>query len=264
MVRFKHPLKSVLMALLICLVPLVCVQAGEKRSLPEPSPQIVETPLISGRYWGWKIDRVAEALDISVSSPSKGISPEWYVHEALLQLWKADPKGDYGHVHISEKASLVTRKGKLLGYLGQTTVDERWQEIEAEVIKKFKKEPTRIHFGLTAPKGTGAPNRYAHIYRWEGGKSQFIFLKGTIDDLSKVWVEEKDRTVRRVTVQQKVGDPRIPLVIGAFDVEQLKKMRGIRHSHKGGEMHYHPPGHSHKKKKKKIPDYFIPLKPVKK
>jgi len=211
-------------------------------------PQLLDTQIVKGHYWGKPAERVAGRLGLGFGPARMGLHDQWFVEKALAELWTLNTPKDFEYVRVASAAWFFVRDGRLLGYLARVP-EHDWGKYDTAGRRRFG-DPADIRFKVESAPDKKLRPRYIHILRWADRKTQFILLKPTLEDSSTTWMREDIGTLMEVRLHQRVAEPEIPLYIGAFDVKRLKKLGGGPVAGRGRRS----PGRD-------VPKYLVPLTP---
>ena len=126
-------------------------------------------------------------------------------------------------MELSSRTWLLTRGGKVFGYLERVPVDD-WEDFEAPARAYFG-DPGRNHFAAAEP--GGRDSRFFHVYQWQDGRTRCNIVKVTAKDTSKRWTEARTGTQIRLRVMQLAEDQTVPLYFAAFSLGELRRL-GLR------------------------------------
>lgn len=158
-----------------------------------------------GELWGLPPAAAAAKLGLPAGASAADLGPEGYLSQTLARAFsggKRDALEGFSHVEVAERAWLVAREGRVVGFLQKVPIDD-WDAYEAQARKRYG-EPRRIHFPLTGAPPGDSPE-YMHLYRWGDAKSRFYIIKKAPRSDTRRWRESRSGAEMRLRLMQKQG-----------------------------------------------------------
>lgn len=224
---------AVLLLVVLATVPVSAAGA------PVGGAEWVDGPLARGLWWGEPAAEAAARLGGGPSSP--GLGDAWHLERALAELWSVRPSTAFSRVEVATASWVYAHGERLLGQLTRVPVGD-WDIYERAILRRSG-PPRKLHFPVDPPRGAGGERRHVHVYLWDDGATQFLFIKPTREDTEAYWREQETGTVFRVRLMQKLEDPDVPLYVGAFDSRLLKALRRRRGPPSAAPPRPHRPHH---------------------
>lgn len=177
-------------------------------SWPREGRALFETSLVSGKDWG---------LSLEKASKKTGPASEWFLRQALENLWRAD-SADFSRVELSSGSWLILHDEKLFGYV--TKVPATDQEFYGALGRQYV-GPSRIIHMEETPRAKGSDLDYfIHCVWFQGEKTNLVLMTATPKLATRSWKDPETGAAMRVELLYKAGDPGIPLYLIFWDSQR--------------------------------------------
>jgi hypothetical protein len=192
-----------------------------------PGERLFASPVLSGELWGLEPAAAAARLGAEKPVTRAALAPTPYLASTLSRLWKVPLEGGdaspgFATTDLGGERWLLSRKGRVLGYLQKVPIDD-WDYYEIAARRRFG-EPGRVHFALSKDAAAKDTPEFMHMYRWKDAAAQFYILKKAPRSDTHLWREKRTGTSMSLRVLQKRGAD-VPLFVGVFSAKDVPAPR---------------------------------------